>query len=412
MKKLNKALAIVLTLILLTSFIPQGLAASNTASITKATITGLTQTNAVLNATVTWTGSKPSQVGFYIGRSTTGMFRVGYDTVLPNSNIIKFWYNLNTECKVKLTPNITYYCKPYIIQSGKYIWGSVVSFRTPPITASFSSIQASNVSSTKAQVSCYLTYNSSVKPSKVGMYLEYGSTRRIVGTDTVLPNTKTFKFWYDLTGLTAKTKYVMQPFAVINGTTFMGSKVSFTTTSTSSSASIPVPTVAKDLFINQLVGDGCSMGAMANMFRMYAFFHGSTYSSITYWSIHNAMVNQFGNYGWNAAFKYGGKSLGYMSVSSMTSVSKQAYLIDKIRERQKNGGVFVYAITPKGNHALLLVGFDATRNEFLCVDSGLNGTSGGNTTVRTLGSSLLGTGWLGYSSSSILGYIKNALWIN
>ena len=115
MKKLNKALAIVLTLILLTSFIPQGLAASNTASITKATITGLTQTNAVLNATVTWTGSKPSQVGFYIGRSTTGMFRVGYDTVLPNSNIIKFWYNLNTECKVKLTPNITYYCKPYII---------------------------------------------------------------------------------------------------------------------------------------------------------------------------------------------------------------------------------------------------------------------------------------------------------
>lgn len=236
MKKMNKALSIILTLILLISFIPQGLAASNTATIAKATITGLSQTNAVLNATVTWTGSKPSQVGFYMGKSTSGMYRVGYDTVLPNSNIIKFWYNLNTECKVKLTPNTTYYCKPYIIQSGKHIWGSVVSFKTPAITASFSSIQSSNVSTTKAQISCYLTYSSSVKPSKVGMYLEYGTTRRIVGTDTVLPNTKTFKFWYDLSGLTAGTKYTYQPFAIINGVSFYGSKASFTTLSASASS--------------------------------------------------------------------------------------------------------------------------------------------------------------------------------
>ena len=241
MRKQKRAISIIVIILILMVNIPLGYAASNSCKLSNPTISGLTQTNAILNSSVTWSGTKPSQVGFYLGKSTNNMIRAGYDTILPNTTNLKFWYNLNTECKLALSPNTMYYCRPYVVQSGKFIWGSTLSFKTPAITASFASTSAASITQNTAQISSSLTYNSSIKPSKVGMYLEYGNTRKLIGTDTSLPNTLTFKFWYNLTGLASNTKYTFQPFAVINGLTFYGSKASFTTASPSSPSAYQWP---------------------------------------------------------------------------------------------------------------------------------------------------------------------------
>lgn len=236
MRKARRVIAIIVTVFVFMVHCPVSLAVSNSYKIAIPTISGLTQTNAILNSAVTWSGTKPSQVGFYLGKSLFSMKRVGYDTILPNATYFKFWYNLNAECKITLSPNTLYFCCPYIIQAGKYQWGVPIAFKTPAIKASFSSTTACNITQSTAQISSYVTYSSTIKPSKVGMYLEYGTTRKIVGTDTVLPNTTKFKFWYNLTGLSASTKYTYQPFAIISGVSFCGSKASFTTLSASTSS--------------------------------------------------------------------------------------------------------------------------------------------------------------------------------
>ena len=243
MKNVKRRLAAVLTTLLLFTLIPAGFAAPATAKITAAIISELTQTNAVLTSSVTWSGEKPTQVGFFLGKSISTLKRIGYDTVLPNSIYIQFCFNLNTECNMTLTPNTTYYCRPYAVAGGKCVKGDMLTFQTPAISASFSSIQATSITNTAAQISCYLTYQSSIKPSKVGMVLEYGSTCTMVDSDTAVPTSTTFQIRCALTGLTAVTKYTLQPFAVINGIVYRGAKnVSFQTLATAK-----LPTVSKTL---------------------------------------------------------------------------------------------------------------------------------------------------------------------
>jgi len=147
--------------VVLFGMVPTGLAVSNTVKIAAPSVSGQTQTKAILRSSVTWSGVKPGEGGFYYGKAPLIMTSAGFDTVLPNIHGIPFWYDLHTECKITLTQYTIYYCKPYVVQAGKKLGGSLPLFKTSPITANFISIQATGVNNTTAQISCYVTYKGS-----------------------------------------------------------------------------------------------------------------------------------------------------------------------------------------------------------------------------------------------------------
>lgn len=90
----------------------------------------VTQTNAQLNASISYSGNHPSEVGVYFGNSADSMRKVGSDAINHNKNPFDMWYSLN-KYGVTLSAGTTYYYKMYAIMDGREVTSNVQSFTTP-----------------------------------------------------------------------------------------------------------------------------------------------------------------------------------------------------------------------------------------------------------------------------------------
>ena len=105
-------------------------ASTPTADFYNINASNVTQTNAQLNASISYSGNHPSEVGVYFGNSTDSMRKVGSDAINHNKNPFDMWYSLN-KYGVTLSAGTTYYYKMYAIMDGREVTSNVQSFTTP-----------------------------------------------------------------------------------------------------------------------------------------------------------------------------------------------------------------------------------------------------------------------------------------
>ena len=105
-------------------------ASTSTADFYNINASNVSQTNAQLNASISYSGNHPSEVGVYFGNSTDSMRKVCSDAINHNKNPFDMWYSLN-KYGVTLSAGTTYYYKMYAIMDGREVTSSVQSFTTP-----------------------------------------------------------------------------------------------------------------------------------------------------------------------------------------------------------------------------------------------------------------------------------------
>ena len=105
-------------------------ASTSTADFYNINASNVSQTNAQLNASISYSGNHPSEVGVYFGNSADSMRKVGSDAINHNKNPFDMWYSLN-KYGVTLSAGTTYYYKMYAIMDGREVTSSVQSFTTP-----------------------------------------------------------------------------------------------------------------------------------------------------------------------------------------------------------------------------------------------------------------------------------------
>ena len=212
----------------------------------------ISETNAKLSASVSYSGTRPSEVGIYLGNSTGSMRKVGSDKINHSKNPFDMWYDLN-KCGVTLSAGTQYYYKMYAIVNGKEFTSGTKNFfapitimtapeeKPPKITAptstvDFSNIKASNISETNAKLSASVSY-SGKHPSEVGIYLgdSTGSMRK-VSSDKINHSKNPFDMWYDLNKhgvtLSAGTQYYYKMYAIVDGNEFTSKTKNFWTSLT------------------------------------------------------------------------------------------------------------------------------------------------------------------------------------
>lgn len=116
----------------------------------------ISETNAKLSASVSYSGTRPSEVGIYLGNSTGSMRKVGSDKINHSKNPFDMWYDLN-KCGVTLSAGTQYYYKMYAIVNGKEFTSGTKNFfapitimtapeeKPPKITAPTSTVDFSNI---------------------------------------------------------------------------------------------------------------------------------------------------------------------------------------------------------------------------------------------------------------------------
>ncbi len=186
----------------------------------------ITQTTIHISGSCSYSGTKPSSVGIYMGTSQESMSRVDSDNINHNKNPFDIWYDLTD-----LTPGTTYYYQLYAIAGEEEIKTQILSFTTaaqdePPTIHSKS---AKNITPTSVRIEGNCAY-SGARPSSVGLYLgtDTASMPR-VDSDNINHNKNPFDIWYDLNNLSPSTTYYYQLYAVVDGETYTSTVLSFTT---------------------------------------------------------------------------------------------------------------------------------------------------------------------------------------
>lgn len=105
-------------------------ASTSTADFYNINASNVSRTNAQLNASISYSGNHPSEVGVYFGNSADSMRKVGSDAINHNKNPFDMWYSLN-KYGVTLSAGTTYYYKMYAIMDGREVTSNVQSFTTP-----------------------------------------------------------------------------------------------------------------------------------------------------------------------------------------------------------------------------------------------------------------------------------------
>lgn len=191
----------------------------------------ITSTSAHVVSTCSYTATRPSSVGVYLGTSTSNMTKRGSDTVNHSKNPFDIWYDLSG-----LTAGTTYYYKFYAIVDGVEIVSGTKSFTTTDPTAidlsgyKMSGITASDITANSVKLSATCSYTS-VRPSSVGVYL--GTTpgnMAVKGSDNNITHNKNpFDIWYNLSGLSAGTTYYYRFYTVVSDKTLLSDIKTFTT---------------------------------------------------------------------------------------------------------------------------------------------------------------------------------------
>ena len=207
-------------------------------SITSKGSSSITTTTARLDAACNYTGTRPSVVGVYLGTSSSSLSKWATDTINHSKNLFDIWYNLSG-----LKANTTYYYRYFYVVDGKEVLSNdVLSFKTlvgeennelAIYGASPSNITASSV---KLNGGCY--YNGA-RPSSVGVYMGTStSSMSYAGSDSINHSKNPFDIWYNLSGLSANTRYYYQFYAVVNGKEIRSDVYSFSTAEGASSSSL------------------------------------------------------------------------------------------------------------------------------------------------------------------------------
>ncbi len=186
----------------------------------------ITQTTVHISGSCSYSGTKPSSVGIYMGTSQESMSRVDSDNINHNKNPFDIWYDLTD-----LTPGTTYYYQLYAIAGEEEIKTQILSFTTaaqdePPTIHSKS---AKNITPTSVRIEGNCAY-SGARPSSVGLYLgtDTASMPR-VDSDNINHNKNPFDIWYDLSNLAPGTEYYYQLYAIVNGKEYTSEIRSFRT---------------------------------------------------------------------------------------------------------------------------------------------------------------------------------------
>lgn len=231
----------------------------------------VSQTNATVYGSISYSGTRPSEVGIYFGTSSNNLSKVASDKINHNKNPFDMWYDLNSEAGQYLSSGTTYYYQCYAIQNGKEVRGSINSFTTKSENSSLSVSTggADSITSSNATVRGSASY-SGAKPSEVGLYFGTSADNMIkVASDTINHNKNPFDIWYDLNSeagqyLTAGTTYYYKIYGVQNGNEISGDVKSFTTANDSAERTYTAYVFNTDgsLAINSRPSKGYQIGAI------------------------------------------------------------------------------------------------------------------------------------------------------
>lgn len=94
-------------------------------------VSKLTTTTARVNASCSYTGTRPTEVGLYIGTDAANLKKHSSDVINFSKNPFDIWYDLTG-----LKAGATYYYKVYAIVNGKTIWSAQSNFTTAKGTTS------------------------------------------------------------------------------------------------------------------------------------------------------------------------------------------------------------------------------------------------------------------------------------
>lgn len=197
----------------------------------------ISQTNATVYGSASYSGTRPSEVGLYFGTSSGNLKKVAHESINFTKNPFDIWYDLNDEAGQYLSPGITYYYQFYAIQNGTETRGGINSFTTvAPESANMSVTTggADSITATNATVRGGASY-SGTRPSEVGLY--FGTSpdnMTIVARDYIDFKKNPFDIWYDLNSeagqyLSANTTYYYRIYGIQNGVEIDGETKSFTT---------------------------------------------------------------------------------------------------------------------------------------------------------------------------------------
>ena len=214
---------------------------SSSVSVTTLDATQITTSNARVNGKVSYSGTRPNEVGIYLGTSSSSMRKVAKDTINHNKNPFDMWYDLNSEAGQTLSPNTTYYYQCYAIVNGTETKGETKSFTTNDNVSSSLSVttgDADTISGTNATVRGTASYSGS-RPSEVGLYFGTSpDSMSRVASDTINHSKNPFDIWYDLNSeagqyLSPATTYYYRMYGMQNGIEISGETKSFTTSPSS-----------------------------------------------------------------------------------------------------------------------------------------------------------------------------------
>ncbi len=190
----------------------------------------ITQTTVHISGNCSYSGTKPSSVGIYMGTSQDSMSRVDSDNINHNKNPFDIWYDLSS-----LMPGTEYYYQLYAIVNGKEYTSEIRSFQTEdterPAVADIDlrATGATKLTSTSVRLNGTCRYGD-VRPSSVGLHFG-ASTDSILKTDSdiINHNKNPFDIWYDLNNLSPGTTYYYQLYAIVDGEKYCSTMLTFTT---------------------------------------------------------------------------------------------------------------------------------------------------------------------------------------
>lgn len=107
--------------------------ATSSVTYTVSGASSITQTTARVDASCTYTGTRPTTVGLYLGTSKTNLSYYGSDTLVSTAtnNPVSVWYNLKN-----LTAGTTYYYQFYAVVNGTTYTSDIYFFTTLTQTTS------------------------------------------------------------------------------------------------------------------------------------------------------------------------------------------------------------------------------------------------------------------------------------
>lgn len=201
--------------------------------------TNITQTSVRIDGNCSYSGTRPSSVGLYLGSTDSTMSRVDSDTINHNKNPFDIWYNVEN-----LTPGTEYRYQLYAIVGDEEYTSEVRSFQTEESSKETFTKETensktqdpyievtgvTNLTSTSARLNGTCHY-SQCNPTSVGMYFDTSKDLRSGCATNISEKQNPFDFGFDFDNLSPGTTYYYQLYVIADDPILTKSEIySFTT---------------------------------------------------------------------------------------------------------------------------------------------------------------------------------------